>query len=107
MLRNLAPSTPAAGIVCSDNCKCLDCKNYEGSEAREALISPQVRAWDTFDSITRKGTRGDGVCNCEIMLDVLRPPGGCAWHLTIAWHHLTKGPPVIGCVVATMLSLAG
>ncbi|KAL4441453.1 hypothetical protein ABPG77_001957 [Micractinium sp. CCAP 211/92] len=30
-----------AGITCSDNCKCLDCKNYEGSEAREALISPQ------------------------------------------------------------------
>jgi hypothetical protein len=31
-----------AGIVCSDNCKCLDCKNYEGSEARDALVSPQV-----------------------------------------------------------------
>ena len=32
---------PRAGIACSDNCKCLDCKNYEGSEAREALLSPQ------------------------------------------------------------------
>ncbi|KAK9789205.1 hypothetical protein WJX73_009438 [Symbiochloris irregularis] len=23
-----------ANILCSDNCKCIDCKNYEGSEAR-------------------------------------------------------------------------
>lgn len=45
--RLTAPSLPPPpllrppGIVCSDNCKCLDCKNYEGSEAREALVSAQ------------------------------------------------------------------
>jgi len=38
------PCVPA-GIVCSENCKCLDCKNYEGSEARDALVSPQVGHW--------------------------------------------------------------
>lgn len=27
-----------ANILCSDNCKCLDCKNYEGSEERQALF---------------------------------------------------------------------
>ncbi|DBB11872.1 TPA: hypothetical protein ACH3X3_006019 [Trebouxia sp. C0006] len=26
-----------AGIYCGDNCKCIDCKNFEGSEAREAV----------------------------------------------------------------------
>ncbi|KAK3272807.1 hypothetical protein CYMTET_18912 [Cymbomonas tetramitiformis] len=27
-----------AGILCSDNCKCNDCKNFEGSEQRAALF---------------------------------------------------------------------
>ncbi|XP_010925877.1 protein tesmin/TSO1-like CXC 5 isoform X2 [Elaeis guineensis] len=27
-----------ANILCSDNCKCIDCKNYEGSEERRALF---------------------------------------------------------------------
>uniref|UniRef100_A0A7N0T4E5 CRC domain-containing protein n=1 Tax=Kalanchoe fedtschenkoi TaxID=63787 RepID=A0A7N0T4E5_KALFE len=27
-----------ADILCSDNCKCMDCKNYEGSEERQALF---------------------------------------------------------------------
>ncbi|GAA0158647.1 hypothetical protein LIER_15613 [Lithospermum erythrorhizon] len=27
-----------ANILCSDNCKCLDCKNIEGSEERKALF---------------------------------------------------------------------
>ncbi|XP_057861423.2 protein tesmin/TSO1-like CXC 5 isoform X1 [Cryptomeria japonica] len=27
-----------ANILCSENCKCLDCKNYEGSEERRALF---------------------------------------------------------------------
>ncbi|ONK80430.1 uncharacterized protein A4U43_C01F17640 [Asparagus officinalis] len=28
-----------AGILCSENCKCLDCKNFEGSEDRKLLFS--------------------------------------------------------------------
>ncbi|KAL0919962.1 hypothetical protein M5K25_009054 [Dendrobium thyrsiflorum] len=27
-----------ANILCSDNCKCMDCKNFEGSEDRRALF---------------------------------------------------------------------
>ncbi|KAL2479792.1 Protein tesmin/TSO1-like CXC 5 [Abeliophyllum distichum] len=27
-----------ANILCSDNCKCMDCKNYEGSEERQSLF---------------------------------------------------------------------
>ncbi|XP_042383285.1 protein tesmin/TSO1-like CXC 5 isoform X1 [Zingiber officinale] len=27
-----------ASILCSDNCKCMDCKNFEGSEERKALF---------------------------------------------------------------------
>ncbi|KAD3067895.1 hypothetical protein E3N88_35775 [Mikania micrantha] len=27
-----------ANILCSENCKCTDCKNYEGSEERQALF---------------------------------------------------------------------
>ncbi|MCL7033823.1 hypothetical protein MKW94_002104, partial [Papaver nudicaule] len=27
-----------ANILCSENCKCLDCKNYDGSEERRALF---------------------------------------------------------------------
>ncbi|KAM7277387.1 hypothetical protein ACFE04_019253 [Oxalis oulophora] len=27
-----------ANILCSDNCKCMDCKNFEGSEERHALF---------------------------------------------------------------------
>ncbi|KAK9837662.1 hypothetical protein WJX74_002432 [Apatococcus lobatus] len=30
-----------AGIFCSDNCKCIDCKNFEGSDARDAVMSTQ------------------------------------------------------------------
>ncbi|KAL6771144.1 CHT7 [Auxenochlorella protothecoides x Auxenochlorella symbiontica] len=33
-----------AGIFCSENCKCCDCKNYDGSEARAAAISPGLPA---------------------------------------------------------------
>ncbi|KAK6151809.1 hypothetical protein DH2020_014444 [Rehmannia glutinosa] len=27
-----------ANILCSENCKCMDCKNYDGSEERQALF---------------------------------------------------------------------
>ncbi|KAL3839887.1 hypothetical protein ACJIZ3_024478 [Penstemon smallii] len=27
-----------ANILCSDNCKCMDCKNYEGGEERQSLF---------------------------------------------------------------------
>jgi len=27
-----------ANILCSENCKCMDCKNFEGSEERQALF---------------------------------------------------------------------
>ena len=27
-----------ANILCSENCKCLDCKNFDGSEERQALF---------------------------------------------------------------------
>ncbi|KAK9826906.1 hypothetical protein WJX81_008093 [Elliptochloris bilobata] len=27
-----------ASIFCSDNCKCIDCKNFEGSDAREVVM---------------------------------------------------------------------
>jgi hypothetical protein len=27
-----------ANILCSDNCKCVDCKNFDGSEERRALF---------------------------------------------------------------------
>ena len=27
-----------ANILCSDNCKCVDCKNFDGSEERQALF---------------------------------------------------------------------
>ena len=30
-----------AGIICSENCKCVDCKNFEGSSARALLESRQ------------------------------------------------------------------
>ncbi|XP_068653030.1 protein tesmin/TSO1-like CXC 5 isoform X2 [Aristolochia californica] len=29
-----------ANILCSENCKCQDCKNFEGSEERRALFNP-------------------------------------------------------------------
>lgn len=28
-----------AGVLCSENCKCLDCKNFEGSEDRKILCN--------------------------------------------------------------------
>lgn len=33
-----------AGVVCSQNCKCVDCKNFEGSTARAMLMSGNQRA---------------------------------------------------------------
>ncbi|KAJ3695730.1 hypothetical protein LUZ60_001107 [Juncus effusus] len=32
-----------AGILCSENCKCLDCRNFEGSEERKALFGGDHR----------------------------------------------------------------
>ncbi|KAL9666428.1 hypothetical protein QQ045_000759 [Rhodiola kirilowii] len=32
-----------ANILCSENCKCIDCKNFEGSEERKALHGDQAR----------------------------------------------------------------
>lgn len=29
-----------AGISCSENCRCIDCKNYDGSEARAIIAGP-------------------------------------------------------------------
>uniref|UniRef100_A0A7N0SW14 CRC domain-containing protein n=1 Tax=Kalanchoe fedtschenkoi TaxID=63787 RepID=A0A7N0SW14_KALFE len=31
-----------ANILCSENCKCIDCKNFEGSEERKALHGDQA-----------------------------------------------------------------
>ena len=31
-----------ANILCGDNCKCLTCKNYEGSQERRALLDDGV-----------------------------------------------------------------
>ncbi|KAK9918490.1 hypothetical protein WJX75_004440 [Coccomyxa subellipsoidea] len=31
-----------ASIFCSDNCKCIDCKNFEGSDAREMVMMSLV-----------------------------------------------------------------
>lgn len=28
-----------ANVLCSENCKCVDCKNFEGSEERRSLLS--------------------------------------------------------------------
>lgn len=27
-----------ANVLCSENCKCVDCKNYQGSEERQSLL---------------------------------------------------------------------
>jgi Tesmin/TSO1-like CXC domain, cysteine-rich domain len=32
-----------ANILCSENCKCMDCKNFEGSEERRALFHGDQR----------------------------------------------------------------
>lgn len=31
-----------ANILCSDKCKCMDCKNFEGSEERKAHFHPHL-----------------------------------------------------------------
>ncbi|XVE97559.1 hypothetical protein REPUB_Repub03eG0029700 [Reevesia pubescens] len=33
-----------ANILCSENCKCMDCKNFEGSEERRALIQGDLNS---------------------------------------------------------------
>ncbi|KAG0599310.1 hypothetical protein M758_12G142100 [Ceratodon purpureus] len=37
-----------ANILCSDNCKCVDCKNFEGSEERRALFQGDHNMSVTF-----------------------------------------------------------
>ncbi len=32
-----------AGIVCSENCKCVDCKNFEGSSARAVIVAHEAK----------------------------------------------------------------
>lgn len=32
-----------AGIVCSENCKCIDCKNFDGSTARAVIVAHNAK----------------------------------------------------------------
>ncbi|XP_028802213.1 protein tesmin/TSO1-like CXC 5 [Neltuma alba] len=50
-----------ASVLCSENCKCMDCKNFEGSEARRALDAINLKQ-AANDAISQAiGSSGNGM----------------------------------------------
>jgi hypothetical protein len=75
---------PPPGIVCSEMCKCLDCKNFDGSEARDSLLSPQVGCLPACLSVSNDQTSQPAsrpACD-ELQLMVCGAPSLLAdfWH---------------------------
>lgn len=58
-----------ANILCSDNCKCLDCKNFEGSEDRKALFHG-----DHANNMTHLQQAANAVITCAIGKSGYGPP---------------------------------
>ncbi|XP_062223540.1 protein tesmin/TSO1-like CXC 5 [Phragmites australis] len=58
-----------ANILCSKNCRCMDCKNFEGSEERKALIQGDYVSdrnhIQQAASIALNGTIGSSGYNCS------------------------------------------
>ncbi|GJW15271.1 tesmin/TSO1-like CXC 5 [Tanacetum coccineum] len=40
-----------ANILCSENCKCMDCKNFEGSQERQAIFCDPVHDINYFQQV--------------------------------------------------------
>lgn len=49
-----------ANILCSENCKCIDCKNYEGSEERRALFHGDHNVGINYSHMTSNGSVAAG-----------------------------------------------
>ncbi|CAM6109623.1 unnamed protein product [Calypogeia fissa] len=49
-----------ANILCSDNCKCIDCKNFEGSEERRALFHGDHNAGLAYAHVATNGSAAPG-----------------------------------------------
>ncbi|KAG6551091.1 hypothetical protein Mapa_007326 [Marchantia paleacea] len=49
-----------ANILCSENCKCIDCKNYEGSEERRALFHGDHNVGMNYSHMTSNGSVAAG-----------------------------------------------
>jgi hypothetical protein len=49
-----------ANILCSDNCKCIDCKNFEGSEERRALFHGDHNPGLAYSHVTANGNAPPG-----------------------------------------------
>ncbi|KAG0465586.1 hypothetical protein HPP92_019750 [Vanilla planifolia] len=47
-----------ANILCSENCKCMDCKNFEGSEERRALYSDHGNAMTNMQQTANAAING-------------------------------------------------
>lgn len=47
-----------ANVLCSENCKCVDCKNFEGSEERRSLLSGSPLSSMRYQQETNSGIKG-------------------------------------------------
>jgi len=58
-----------ANVLCSKNCRCMDCKNFEGSEERKALIQGDYASdgnqIQQAASVALNGTIGSSRYNCS------------------------------------------
>ncbi|XP_006287605.2 protein tesmin/TSO1-like CXC 7 [Capsella rubella] len=78
-----------ANVLCSENCRCQDCKNFEGSEERNALVhGPQVS-----DSYIQQTTNA-AVNRAIDMSGYLNPPDSRKRKNKDASHSLAVSPVV-------------
>ena len=58
-----------SNVLCSKNCRCMDCKNFEGSEERKALIQGDYASdgnqIQQAASVALNGTIGSSRYNCS------------------------------------------
>ncbi|KAK6927380.1 CRC domain [Dillenia turbinata] len=60
-----------ANILCSDNCKCMDCKNFEGSEERKGLLhGAHGDLAHTLQPVNATSTGAIGSSGCGASLSV-------------------------------------
>ncbi|KAI3939518.1 hypothetical protein MKW92_002705 [Papaver armeniacum] len=71
-----------ANILCSKNCKCMDCKNYDGSEERRALFhedhsNPNFTVFSSYYSTTTTTTINSSTTpttSCTTLVAILPKP---------------------------------
>ena len=109
-----------ASIFCSDICRCLDCKNFEGSDAHKAIASQQefMPAGSDASLLVSPGLQMDGKTNIGTKQETYLPQkspmgfavkGGASPHFLKTKKPILHGlikPNAVNQLAETLLSVA-